>query len=84
MAAHDLTVLRSPDFPQVLRDAIDRAVTRVCQAQDESYLSCCSYESPESRYGACDAVPCIRKATVHHLESEQEFCLDHFQEVSRG
>jgi hypothetical protein len=84
MASPNLPVFSSPDFPQGLAQAIDRAVTRVLRVADESQLSCCSYESGESRVGACDSVPCIQKATVHHLELEQGFCLAHFREVSRG
>lgn len=84
MAASDLTVLRSPDFPQVLASAIDRVINRVIEAVAESNLACCSYESGESRMGACDSVPCIQKATVFHLESERELCADHFRVVSRG
>ena len=83
MAAPNLSVLRSPDFPQILRLAIDRAVTRVLAVADESQLACCSYESPESRYGACDGLPCIQKATVHSLKFEQDYCLDHFRAVRR-
>jgi hypothetical protein len=84
MAHSTLAVLSSPDFPQVLRLAIDRAVNRVIEQQDESHLDCCSWESGESRPGACDSIPCIDKATVHHLASEQEYCLRHFEGVSRG
>lgn len=84
MAHSTLAALSSPDFPQGLALAIDRRVTRVLQVADEAQLSCCSYESGESRMGACDSLPCIQKATVHHLELEQQFCPEHFREVSRG
>jgi hypothetical protein len=77
-----LAVLSSPDFPQLLRLAIDRAVTRVISQQDESHLDCCSYESPESRYGACDSEPCCDLATVHHLQSERDFCAKHFRQLT--
>ena len=84
MAHSILSVVSSPDFPQLLRSAIDRAVTRTLERIAESNLSCCSYESPESRVGACDGLPCVQKATVHHLQAEQEYCLRHFEEVRRG
>jgi hypothetical protein len=82
VAAQNLSVFSSPDFPQVLRSAIDRAVTRVLGVADRAQLSCCSYESPESIYGACDSLPCCDLATVHHLQSERDFCAKHFRQVS--
>ena len=59
---------------------------RVRQPQPvQAELSFCCHESPESTVGACDGgFPCRQRATVHHLESEQEYCLRHFQEVDRG
>jgi len=87
MAAHDLTVLSHPNFPQVLDAAIDHALGRMVErvlARHMPELGCCQYESPESYGGACDSEPCRALATVHHLASEQEFCLAHFLEVSRG
>jgi hypothetical protein len=38
-------------------------------------------ESGESRSGACDSVPCIQKATVHHLARELGYCEPHFRAV---
>lgn len=84
MAHSTLAVLSAPDFPQILRNAIDRAVTRTLRQVDESHLDTCAFVSSESRVGACDAQPCNQTATVHHLESEQEYCLGHFMGVSRG
>jgi hypothetical protein len=83
MAQSTLPVLSSPDFPQVLAQAIDRIVNRVIEALAEAHLSCCAYESPESSAGACDSMPCIQKATIFHLESERELCADHFRAVNR-
>jgi hypothetical protein len=79
-----LAVLSSLDFPQVLASAIDRQVTRTLNLYAESHLNGSSYESPESLYGARDGLSYIAKATVHHLELEQDLCLEHFREVSRG
>lgn len=88
MAHSTLAVLSSPDFPQLLRLAIDRAfdreISRVIETHDEAHLDCCAWESGETRPGACDSIPCIQKATVHHLLTEQEYCLEHFRTVSRG
>ena len=42
------------------------------------------YESPESKYGACDGVPCGAKATVYDTQTGLEYCAKHFREVSRG
>ena len=50
----------------------------------EAQLSTCQYESPESRIGACDGQPCLRKATVYTFATESEHCLGHHLEVSRG
>jgi hypothetical protein len=83
MAAQHLNVFSSPNFPQILMDAIDRAVSRVIAVSDQAHLACCSYESPESRIGACDGMPCIQKATVYHLESGRELCLTHFRKEAR-
>lgn len=75
MAQTTLAVLSHPHFPQVFTRAIEHEVTRG--------LATCCYETPESRGGACDAVPCKQSATVHHLESEQQYCLDHFRKVNQ-
>lgn len=73
MAHHTLAVLSSPDFPQVLAAAIDRAFERVLA---------------HPQFGNCDYtdeyVDCMADATVHHLASGHEFCARHFTEVSRG
>ena len=84
MAVQHLTVLHSPEFPQVFSGALDQLQSRVERVVRESQLSPCCYESPESRPGAADSLPCSQTATVHHLASEQEFCAKHFREVSRG
>lgn len=56
-------------------------IRRVDQILLGSELSPCSYQSPESHYGACDGgFPCYEQGTVHHLASGLEFCLKHFNE----
>ena len=75
MAAQHLTVFTHPAFPQVFEDAISYEVRRVSRIVDHA-LGVCDFADEH-----CD---CRAKATVHHLASEQEFCLRHFQEVNRG
>lgn len=80
MAHSSLPVFFHPQFPQVFDRALMFEVRRV-----EKLLGLCCWESPESSRGACDGgFPCQEQATVHHLESDNEFCLSHFREVSRG
>jgi hypothetical protein len=83
MAAQHLTVLPPLEFPQIqlLRSTLDPLTRMVDRVLLESQLSLCCYESPESRPGACDSVPCNQAATVHHLALEQEFCAKHFRTV---
>ena len=77
MAAQHLTILSTPNFPQVLDRALaqlDRLVVRTVSLH--FLLSQCDFEDEH-----CD---CRAQATVHHLESEKEYCVRHFQAVSRG
>lgn len=77
MAAQHLTALASPEFPQVLTDSIERIidVVDVVLARNAP-LSQCDFSDQD-----CD---CREVATVHHLQSEQEFCARHFKAVNRG
>ncbi|HZW05371.1 MAG TPA: hypothetical protein VFF58_00555 [Candidatus Nitrosotalea sp.] len=79
MAHSTLAVLSSPDFPQAFAAALDRELAQierlVLRAEARVHLTRCFWEDQH-----CD---CRELATVHHLASEQEFCLRHFQEVSR-
>ena len=84
MAVQHLTVLHSPEFPQVFRGALDQLQARVERVLRESHLSPCCYESPESRPGLGDSIACNQLGTVHHLASERVLCAGHFREVSRG
>jgi|HubBroStandDraft_2_1064218.scaffolds.fasta_scaffold220214_1 hypothetical protein len=77
MAAQHLTALASPEFPQVLNDSVERiidVVDHVLAANSLNYLlGPCDFED---QYGDCR-----QRATVHHLESEKEYCCDHFRKV---
>jgi hypothetical protein len=72
MAAETLPVLSHPSFPQVFTAAMDWETSRILAA---IRLHCCDFEDEY-----CD---CRDLATVHHLASEQDFCLRHFEAVSR-
>ena len=76
MAVTHLTALSSPEFPQVFDRCLDQLFQRVERILAASYLSICDFED---QFGDCREV-----ATVHHLASEHEFCLRHFQAVNRG
>jgi hypothetical protein len=75
MAAQHLTALASPEFPQVLDVCFSRLQDQVERVMAQSYLSECDFED---RYGDCR-----QRATVHHLESEKEYCADHFRKVTK-
>jgi hypothetical protein len=81
MDAHStLPVLSHPSFPQVLFDALAFELRRI-----EKTLGLCAWQSPESSRGACDGgFPCQEPATVHHLSTDQPYCLSHFREVELG
>ena len=75
MAGQHLTVLSSTDFPQVLKNAIDRPVDRVLS---QIQLGCW-YEDEHS--------DCRQPATVHPLDPElmdYEYCLQRFEKVTHG
>lgn len=78
MAHQTVPALPTPRFPQQpytgeMISSLDRLVARTIARAE---LRCCDFSDEH-----CD---CREKATVHHLASEQEYCLDHFQEVDRG
>jgi hypothetical protein len=66
MSGSTLPVLSHPSFPQVFEAAIRRF-------SDVQQFGLCDYAT---EFGSCPHV-----ATVHHLESEQEFCAGHFRKV---
>ena len=88
MAHSTLAALSHPEFPQL--DALDgmetmqQIVDRVLLAYKRPVLDLCQYETPETSPGACNGLPCAAKATVFDQETESEYCLRHFMEVSRG
>jgi len=75
MAAQHLTVLSSRSFPQVFESAIEFEIRRVSRVVAEAQLGQCWYED---QYGDCR-----EKATVHHLQSELEFCAHHFNSIDK-
>jgi len=75
MAAQHLTALASPEFPQVFDRCLSDLFDRVERVMAQSYLSECDFED---EYGDCR-----QRATVHHLESEKEYCADHFRKVTK-
>lgn len=44
----------------------------------------CDFEEPEDYPGACNAYPCCQLATVHHLATEQDVCLAHFNRLEHS
>jgi hypothetical protein len=68
----------------MLIEGLVRIVERAEKKAPRPELGSCDWQSPESYFGACDSRVCRQKATIHHIPSEQEFCLAHFREVSRG
>ena len=76
MAAQHLTVLSRPQFPQVFEDAIHYEIRRVSAIVDQVLLGTCAFDDEH-----CD---CRQPAVVHHLETESNYCLRHFQAVNRG
>jgi hypothetical protein len=85
MSAKTLPVLTHPAFPQVFAQALSAEVNRVAfPAPPQIQLSTCCYESPESRWGACDGQVCLQPATVHDVATEQDFCFRHWKEARRG
>lgn len=78
MAHSTIHAFSHPQFPQVFTAVIDQLISTVPVFGD------CEYESPESTKGACDGMRCGQLSTVHHLASERDLCVRHFQEVSRG
>lgn len=76
MAAHDLTFVPLSEFPQLIDLEIEALNSLVTRAFARVHLSTCDFAGA---WGECN-----QPATVHHIASEQEFCLRHFQVVSRG
>jgi hypothetical protein len=88
--SNTLAALAAPDSKEItFTSSIDRLVARFVKVTETAIanadLHICSYESPESSIGACDGgrFSCSAKATIHDLETEQDFCAKHFAQVSR-
>lgn len=47
-------------------------------------VSLCCHVSPESSWGAGDALECNQPAVVHHVATEMDYCARHWKEVGRG
>lgn len=71
MAATDSSSFPFSPSPRPIFD-IDRLERLIDQADVRSLRTTCAWESAESAYGACDAVPCGAKATVYDTQTEQE------------
>lgn len=86
MAHSTLPALPLAGFPQVLSAVIDQQIKSVERtlAGYRQFLTTCDYNTPETSWGRCDGYPCGSVATVHHLESGEEFCPYHFRVVTRG
>jgi hypothetical protein len=85
MAQRTLPVLTHPAFPQVFAAAISQEVNRVAfPVPPQIQLSTCCYESPESSWGAADAIACRRVAVVYDVATEMDYCALHYREVRRG
>ncbi len=67
MAAPTLSVLSRPEFPQAFQAATSRFVHQV--------LGECAFEDEH-----CDG---RERAVVHHLPTDFDYCLRHFQLVER-
>ncbi len=70
MAHSTLPVLSASDFPQVLSASIDRFIDQIVA---KPQLGLCDFEDEH-----CD---CRQPATVHVLQTDQEFCARHFAVV---
>ena len=83
MAHSTLSVLAHPRFPQQFEAAFQQFVTRI---RREVLGSCChEIRVSHGSTGEFDeSFPCRNLATVHHLDSDQEYCAKHFLEGSRG
>jgi hypothetical protein len=78
MAHSTLPSLTHPSFPQVFEAATAQLVDRLTVPQ----ISICCYESPESRWGACDGgIPCNQPAVVVDVATELEYCARHARKV---
>jgi len=74
VAAHHLTVLHSPDFPQTYSGQLIDSLIRSAEIA-QPRLGVCWYDD------GCEV--CSQPGVVHQLGTDYEFCLDHFRKVMR-
>ena len=68
-------------FPPEILSALDRQIQFIGRIVDRE-LEQCAHESAERCVGACDGgVQCQKRATVHDLNTGEEFCLEHFDGI---
>lgn len=75
MAAPNLPVLHSPHFHSAVERQLSSLTRSVERAFAEAQLTECFWDD--------EHCSCRAKATVHHLESELEFCARHFAQWER-
>ena len=81
MAAKQVTPNIFFGFPQPILDALDRQIQFIGKIVERE-LEQCAHESAERCVGACDGgVQCQKRATVHDLNSSEDFCLKHFDGI---
>jgi hypothetical protein len=73
VAVPHLTVLSSPEFPQLFDYEVRRVARIMQQTYEQIFLRRCDWQDEY-----CD---CKEQGTVHDLKSEQEFCARHFRLV---
>jgi hypothetical protein len=71
--ANDLFALTG--LPRLLDALIGNEIRRVDQLLAQPRFAACEYQ-PDGQ-----AFPCGRKAVVTALDSERDYCLEHFREV---
>jgi len=68
-------------FPPEILSALDRKIQAINRIVEHE-LEQCAHESPERCLGSCDGgVQCQKRATVHDLNTGEEFCLEHFDGI---
>lgn len=77
MSSHTLPVLSHSEFPQVFALATELFVERLA---DRPQLGQCARLEPFAH----DVNRCSRKATVHNLADDMEYCAACFAEVWHG
>jgi hypothetical protein len=84
VATKTVPLVSRPDFPQTSAAMFTRFTETVSRIYERSILPLCSYEYPESHWGAADGQPCCEKGTVHCLEADLPFCTKHYVLVAKA